>query len=83
MVFRMVSSPGFFIKGVTKANFHSLGNTPVCSDEFTIFVIKGKRIDMCSFKILVGMGSNSQVVDLEDIISFLTSSSVSCLNLVR
>ena len=79
----MVSHPGFFIKGVTKANFHSLENTPVCSDKFTIFVIMGKRMEICSFKRLVGMGSNPQVVDLEDIISFLTLSSVSCLNLVK
>ena len=79
----MLSSPDFFIKGVTKAIFQSLGKTPDCSDKLTNFVIIGKRMEICSFKRLVGMGSSSQVVDLEDIISFQTSSSVGCLKLVK
>ena len=47
---RVVASPGFLIKGFTKASFHSVGKTPICRDRFTIFVVMGSRMEICSFR---------------------------------
>ena len=73
-------NPNFLSRGHTMAVFHDLMNCPSVSDWLMILVISGRMAGRSCLKTVVGIGSNSQDLDLSDIITLCTSSSLSGVN---
>ena len=77
------SKLAFLSNGVTKADLRAEQNSPVDRDKLMIKVRNGRNVEMQVFSILVGRGSDKQVV-LGDVPTTLpTSSSVTGLKALR
>ena len=70
------SRVSFLSNGLIMANLKLSGTSASVRELLMIWVIVGKRSSIQSFNKLVGIGSEAQVVDEDDIMMFLTSSSV-------
>ena len=69
--------------GLTRAFFQIFGKTPVSKEVLIILVANGRICGRYSFSLCDGIGSVAYVVDLEDMMSFFTSSASSSANEVR
>ena len=69
--FKMISRPGFFNSGKTKASFQISGKRPDCNELLTIFVGSGKRSSHLLTSV-DGIGSRGQDSKEEFWISCLT-----------
>lgn len=68
------SRVGFFRSGATLADLKAAGTTPEVTELLMTEVMKGSRSGAMDWKIGDGRGSRGQVVGLEDVTSFRTSS---------
>ena len=63
------SNEGFFNKGDTSAFLKCVGNIALSKERFTILVITGTKISMCSLSIHVGIGSSAHDLEGDDVTS--------------
>ena len=68
------SRVGFLRSGVTLADLKADGTQPEVTDVLMMEVMKGSRSGAMIWKIGEGMGSRGQVVGLEEVNGFRTSS---------